>query len=372
MSATSYLILSCDGGGIRGLITALLLQDLSSDPQTKDLLARVNLFAGTSTGGIISLALASGMTAETMVELYQNSGSQIFQPAQISSDEVYRILLEFLPSEFSSLPAPSSLPAELTASWNPLHFLDGILQGLKNLVMARYDHSGLQALLTPYLTGTKTLADLDRKVMVTTLRLSDGSSWQPIVLTNLGGAAEPSSASLVLDAALCTGAAPTFFPPYNHPIYGYCADGGVFANNPSTLALTTACAHNIDPGQIRLLSLGTGSCAAQIPTAAINYYGPQSYGVFLWMSPEQRRGAPGTPLLNALMDNVAQNDVDETRLILGPEHYQRGNVQLTQNISLDDSSPATIQLMEKATSDYIKTDEWKGIKQNVARWLQES
>ncbi len=366
MGAASYLILSCDGGGIRGLITALLLQDLSNDPQTKDLLARVNLFAGTSTGGIISLALASGMTAETMVDLYQNSGPQIFQPAQITSAEVYRILSEFLP-----LPPLGASLAEAAGSWNPLDFLDSILQGLKDLVMARYDHSGLQALLTPYLTSTKTLADLDRKVMVTTLRLSDGRSWQPVTLTNLGGAAEPSSASLVLDAALCTGAAPTFFPPYNHPIYGYCADGGVFANNPSTLALTTACAHGIGPGQIRLLSLGTGTCAAEIPASAINYYGPQSYGVFLWMSPEQRRGAPGTPLLNALMDNVAQNDVDETRLILGPERYQRGNVQLTQDISLDDSSPATIQLMEKAAGDYIKTDEWKGIKQNVAQWLQE-
>lgn len=62
------------------------------------------------------------------------------------------------------------------------------------------------------------------------------------------------------------------------------------------------------------------------------------------------------PLLNAIMDNVAQNDVDQTQLILGAQHYQRGNVELSQNISLDDYSPATISLMEQATNNYIQSD----------------
>ncbi|GAB4210255.1 MAG: hypothetical protein OHK0022_42970 [Roseiflexaceae bacterium] len=102
-----------------------------------------------------------------------------------------------------------------------------------------------------------------------------------MVLTNLDGPDQRSSASLVLESALCTGAAPTFFPPYNHSIFGYCADGGTFANNPSTLAVTTVGNQGIDPSRIRLLSLGTGTCASQIPAAAINAYGPQSYGIFL-------------------------------------------------------------------------------------------
>jgi patatin-like phospholipase/acyl hydrolase len=48
----TFKILSCDGGGIRGLITALLIQDLDRRSQ---IIARADGFAGTSTGGLIAL-----------------------------------------------------------------------------------------------------------------------------------------------------------------------------------------------------------------------------------------------------------------------------------------------------------------------------
>lgn len=366
MSTPNYLILSCDGGGIRGLITALLLQDLVNDPQTSGLLERVDLFAGTSTGGILSLALASGLPVSKIVDLYQQQGPSIFQPTQISFEELYRILCEFLP--LPPLSAGVLGQAELAG---PLHFLGDLVNKLKEVVVARYEHSGLKALLQSLYGADKTLADLSRKVLVTTLQLSDGTSWQPLVLTNLDGAPEASRATLLVDAALCTGAAPTYFPPYPHPAYGYCSDGGMFANNPSNLALTTLCDHGVAPEQVLMLSLGTGSSVADIPAAAINYYGPQSYGALLWMSPTARHGAPPMPLLDAVMDNVAQNDADEAGLILG-ERYQRGNMTLTQSISLDDYSPAAIQAMTEAANNYIASVEWQQLKRQVGAWLQTS
>lgn len=77
MSHTTYRILSCDGGGIRGVITAKLLQAL--DPSV---IKNIDLFAGTSTGSIIALGLASGVPIDTIVELYssQIACSKIFQP----------------------------------------------------------------------------------------------------------------------------------------------------------------------------------------------------------------------------------------------------------------------------------------------------
>src|SRR6516225_6511323 len=77
MTHTTYRILSCDGGGIRGVITAKLLQAL--DPSV---IKNIDLFAGTSTGSIIALGLASGVPIDTIVELYssQKSCSKIFQP----------------------------------------------------------------------------------------------------------------------------------------------------------------------------------------------------------------------------------------------------------------------------------------------------
>ena len=67
MSHTTYRILSCDGGGIRGVITAKLLQAL--DPSV---IKNIDLFAGTSTGSIIALGLASGVPIDTIVELYSS------------------------------------------------------------------------------------------------------------------------------------------------------------------------------------------------------------------------------------------------------------------------------------------------------------
>jgi patatin-like phospholipase/acyl hydrolase len=55
-----YKILSLDGGGLRGLITARLLHRLNSHPSIAGWLADVDLYVGTSTGGILALGLAAG------------------------------------------------------------------------------------------------------------------------------------------------------------------------------------------------------------------------------------------------------------------------------------------------------------------------
>ena len=77
MTKATYRILSCDGGGIRGVITTKLLQDLDLS-----VIKNMDLFAGTSTGSIIAIGLASGVPIDTIVELYssQKACSKIFQP----------------------------------------------------------------------------------------------------------------------------------------------------------------------------------------------------------------------------------------------------------------------------------------------------
>ena len=75
--AKRFFILSCDGGGIRGLLTALLIKKLDAEFQ---LLKHVDLFAGTSSGGIISLGLAAGMPISKIIELFQRNAKRIFEP----------------------------------------------------------------------------------------------------------------------------------------------------------------------------------------------------------------------------------------------------------------------------------------------------
>ena len=55
-----YNVLSLDGGGIRGIISVILLQRLSAEPALAGWLDDVHLIAGTSTGGLIALGLAAG------------------------------------------------------------------------------------------------------------------------------------------------------------------------------------------------------------------------------------------------------------------------------------------------------------------------
>ena len=69
-------ILSIDGGGIRGLLAARILERLDIlEPKWLPLTA---MMAGTSTGGIIALALASGMTPHDIGDFYRKFGATIF------------------------------------------------------------------------------------------------------------------------------------------------------------------------------------------------------------------------------------------------------------------------------------------------------
>ena len=58
----NFRILSCDGGGIRGVLTAVLLNRLAAayPALLQDRPGTITMFAGTSTGGIIALGLAAG------------------------------------------------------------------------------------------------------------------------------------------------------------------------------------------------------------------------------------------------------------------------------------------------------------------------
>ena len=73
MDDQKCFIVSCDGGGIRGIVTTLLLQDIQT--KVPNFLDRVDIFAGTSTGAIIALGLARGVPIHTLVNLYQSPGN---------------------------------------------------------------------------------------------------------------------------------------------------------------------------------------------------------------------------------------------------------------------------------------------------------
>ncbi len=84
---SKYRILSLDGGGIKGIITASLLHRLNTDPRTAGFLDRVDLIAGTSTGGLLALAIAHGLTPAEMRDIYAKEGAFIFHETLIHDIE---------------------------------------------------------------------------------------------------------------------------------------------------------------------------------------------------------------------------------------------------------------------------------------------
>ncbi len=78
---TPFRVLSLDGGGIRGLYTACVLNTLSerfSPSKALDIGGGFDLIVGTSTGGLLAVALAHGVPLSTLMQFYREKGSRIF------------------------------------------------------------------------------------------------------------------------------------------------------------------------------------------------------------------------------------------------------------------------------------------------------
>jgi len=227
----TYRILALDGGGIRGIYTAVLLERLAREvPGFTD---RADLLAGTSTGGILALGLAGGMSPADLVRLYQDNGSRIFS----------RTL------------------------WREIRDLGG-------LIGAKYDNSSLIEILQATF-GDRTLNDLlPRHVLVPSFDLDNQAAppatrlWKPKFFHNFEGP-QSDGAQKSADVALRTSAAPTYFPVYQ----GY-VDGGVVANNPSMAALAQALDSATGQQQVadlRLFSLGTGLTPIFVSGSTLNW-----------------------------------------------------------------------------------------------------
>jgi Patatin-like phospholipase len=72
-----FRILSLDGGGIKGVFTASVLASIEADTKLK-IADHFDLIAGTSTGGILAIGLAMGLSAEELLGFYRERGPKIF------------------------------------------------------------------------------------------------------------------------------------------------------------------------------------------------------------------------------------------------------------------------------------------------------
>ena len=101
-----FRVLSLDGGGVRGYLSAKILADIEqylneNDGNNIPLGQRFKLIVGTSTGGIIALALATGKYAHEIFSLYETLIPEVFGTPQGMgigkakySNEILKVKLE--------------------------------------------------------------------------------------------------------------------------------------------------------------------------------------------------------------------------------------------------------------------------------------
>jgi patatin-like phospholipase/acyl hydrolase len=335
----AYCILSCDGGGIRGLLPSLLIQQLSSDIPA--FLGNVGLYAGTSAGGLVSLGLASSVPVANIVSLFENNGSQIFTPFSSGA------------SAINTAKFRAALEARVAAASGDSWFdwvIAHIEEIVTEIVYVKYNNTGLQALLTKLLPGTP-LNKLSNRVMVTTFQLNDPATgnWAPITISNFPN--DPAGVTYPVDAALSTSAAPTYFPPYQHPTFGYCVDGGVYANNPGCMAIAAALNSGVALSDIVMLSVGTGANPENVQVSPP----PTNYGSLMWMLPIALNSTPASPIVSILTDGVASADAFICQQLLG-SNFRRLQVPLSSAVPLDDYQ--AVPLLKSAATAYMNAPAW--------------
>lgn len=260
-----YKILSIDGGGIRGIIPAMILSEIERRTG-KQISELFDLVAGTSTGGLLALGLTKPdprnkqkalYKAEKFVEVYEQFGPQIF------SD-------------------PTLLP------W----------------FRPKYESKGRQTVFY-HLLGNTSIEQAVTEVFITSY---DIDLRLPIFFTSNQEAEMVGNSFCkictgfsMLDAAMATSAAPSYFKPSYLPTpqqpsgYYTLVDGGVFANNPTSLAIMEAiiaakkAGESLELNDILVVSLGTGSLTRQFP-----YNDAKNWGLAKWLQPLIHIGLDGS------------------------------------------------------------------------------
>jgi hypothetical protein len=290
----SFRILSVDGGGIRGVIPALLLERLEAlladalaaassetarrwqalgNPRIADCF---HLIAGTSTGGLLAAGLTNTgpdgrpkLTAASAAKVYTTHGPAIFHSS----------LIEKVKQGFG-LTAPKYPLAQLrTALEDPPVLGDGLLREARTDVLILSFDASIPGLR--YFTR-----------------------WgQPGA-----GSAPTTPSETMVEVALATAAAPTYFDP---EVLGSSRliDGGVYAGNPALAAITLALRRTTapvprGPRELFMVSLGTGAWSAPLE------YG--GGGIIGWLQP--RTG--GEALLEAMLGGSADFANEAAHMLL--------------------------------------------------------
>lgn len=232
MEKDKFKILSIDGGGIRGIFPAMFLTKYEAKLKSEgnpnwQVYQNFDFICGTSTGGIMALALSLGIPAKDIYELYYNNADSIF----------------------------GSKRWFITTFFKSSHKRDKLEELIRNKFKSAND--GIDP----------RLIDCKKPTCVTIYDLQEGC---PSVLKSKYHPRFNKDYHIpAYQAALATSAAPTYFNPYSSEYidledvenkFHNKVDGGVFCNNPTLTAIVEVQkAFGVKLEDLAVLSIGTGS-----------------------------------------------------------------------------------------------------------------
>jgi patatin-like phospholipase/acyl hydrolase len=214
-----YRILSLDGGGIKGAYTASVLHTLETH-SGKSIGEHFDLITGTSTGGIIAIAIGLGISLGEIVDLYVKKGPVIFPTPR--------------PGLFGKL-------SEMCRHGiKPKHSQEILAKEIREKF------------------GERTFGESRNRLVIPAFDALNGDIH--LFKTAHCKAYRMDYQLAAKDVALATSAAPTFFTAFAEPNGRVFVDGGVWANCPVMVGLVEATAALGWPlEKIDVLSVGTTS-----------------------------------------------------------------------------------------------------------------
>ena len=285
-------ILSIDGGGIRGLIPALVLAHIEEEC-AQPAAELFDVIAGTSTGGILALGLACPeptYSARGLASIYADEGERIFPKRLIN---------------------------------------------VRSLYDEKYSADGLEEVLEEKLGDTR-LKDARARVLVTAY---DIERRTPVFFRSVRADHQDDHDFLMRDVARATSAAPTYFEPARlpgDPPYAL-VDGGVFANNPGMCAYVDR--HTVDDrDEVTMVSLGTGELTRRLP-----YEKAKDWGLLGW----------GMRVLDVVFDGVSDTVDYQLKTLLG-DGYLRLQTELNKaSDDMDDAGERNVTDLKLEAEELI-------------------
>jgi uncharacterized protein len=334
-----FRILSIDGGGVRGIVALSILQWIEDEIIKKPIGTCFDMFAGTSTGGLI----ACGITV-CDDNNFKNSKYSITQLKELYYKEAVKIF-----------PERSGIK-KVAGNVNDLFSAKHSKQGFCDLLETIFDNKRLTDCNKPIFIPSY---DVDRltPVYFTSRRIYPVSA--PYI-------SEPSANVKIIDICRATSSAPTYLPSHrfmhvddaNRSYNANCIDGGVFLNNPSMAAYGEVISNSKHPiytndplmqtaipqNNIYVLSIGTGKTNRNIIPRNEN-----NWGKLKWIK----------PLINIMMESNSDT-VDYQLQGVAHNRYLRINIDIEEKYAqMDDSRKETLDyLVQEVKKQIIENKRW--------------